>query len=196
MKDDDLFEERNYNEGEISTRYNREERLKRATPEVRQMHEGNFIPPRGIIKSLTASRGLRAVFFAIVLLVVINVVVHFLKRDQNYGSVNGVKVELSTFVFDGVPLANLKLKAGPNFKVNDSSKEKNDKEEPIGELVKVQFSFFDKDKNKFSSTIKTGIYTGSDLSFATRDESKKATSVEVYILMKEKILKLTKRINE
>ncbi len=202
MENDNLFEKRQQTEEKtVFTRYNREERLKKASPEVRSMYDGSFIERKGLIKSLTANRGSRAVFFIIILLIVLNLVLFAFFKDRSSGKIAKVKVEVQTFVYDGSPLANLKLYANPEFLKQDKNKKdnkanKNSSTDNTGEPVKVQFSFFDKDKNKLSSTIKTGIYTGADLSFSDRDETGKAKSVEVNILMKEKILKLTKKINE
>ncbi len=197
--DDNLFEERKKAPEEVFTRYNREERLKNAPEQVKAMYEGNFIPQRGILKSLTATRGLRAVLFAIVILVVINLVLFAINRDKSSGKIHNIKIEVNTFIFDGIPLANLKMQAYPEFikqTENKTEQKKDSSKENIGEVVKVQFSFFDKDENKISSTIKTGIYNGTEQTFSARDESMKAKSVEVHILMKEKLVTLTKRIND
>ncbi len=207
MIEDDLFEERSANSGngEIFTRYSREERLKKAPPEVQQMHDSSFIPRKGIIRSLTATKGLRAVFFVIVVLVALTLILFALQRDKDSGSLYKVKLELNTFVFEGTPLANLKMNANADFrkKLQAGQNLKSKKDSPsgdnidlVGDMVKVQFSFFDKDENKLFHTIKTAIYDGTELNFSARDETKKAKSVEVNILMKEKLLKLTKKIND
>ncbi len=207
MSEDDLFEERSgdVGNGEIFTRYSREERLKNAPPEVQQLHDSDFIPKRGLIRSLTATKGLKFVFFVIVLLAVLNLGFFLLHGDKDSGSLHKVKVELSTFVFEGTPLANLKMDANKDFqkklKAGQNSEGKKDSSsdgnvEAVGDVVKVQFSFFDKDKNKLFHTIKTAIYNGTELTLSARDETKKAKSVQVNILMKEKLLTLTKKIND
>ncbi len=185
MIDDDFFEERERpkKEGQVFTRYNREERLKNAPLRVKQMHDRTFVERKGILRTLTATKGLRFVFFVIILLVVLNLIFFALFKDRPRGKIYDARVELSTFVFDGVPLASFKMDANPDSEIKN-------------ELVKVQFSFFDKDENKISSQIQSSVYTGAELSFSTRDESKKAKTVEVYILTKEKLLKLTKRIDD
>ncbi len=215
MIEDDLFEERSATNGngEIFTRYSREERLKNAPLEVQQLHDASFIPRKGIIRSLTATKGLRAVFFSIIVLAALTLILFALQKDKNTGYLYDIKLELTSFVFEGTPLANLRMNANNDFaeklkaKKNSKNKERSSSDETsdeasddnidlVGDVVKVQFSFFDGDGRKLFHTIKTGIYNGSDLSFSARDETKKAKVVEANILMREKLLKLTKRIND
>ncbi len=187
---DDLFEPRSKRREETFTRYNREERLKNASEKVQQLHDPNFVRKRGLVKSLTANRGSRAIFFSILILVVLNLVLFALFREKTNGKLYGIKTELQTFVYNKTPLANIRLSANSGQKASPALDLKE------GETVKVQFIFFDEQDNKISSSIKTGIYTGAELKFSIGDQTGKAKKVEANILIKEKLLQLSKRINE
>jgi len=177
MSDDDLFEKRDSSPREVFTRYNREERIKNASEKVRQLHDPDFIRRRSFIKSVTENRGLRSVFFVIVVLV------------RNSGRIYGIKVELKSFIYQDRALANLRL--SENTKFLENSKESEEKD---GALVRVNFIFLDDKGNKLSSSLQTGIYTGGELRFSSQNESGNAKKVQAEIYIKEKLLVLSSKI--
>lgn len=181
--DDELFEVRRENSPKVFLRYSRDERLKNASEKVRQLHDAGFIQKKGLIKSLTANRGLRSVFFVIVLLVILNLVFFFVRSDRNIGKIYGVKTELQAFLYQDKVLANIRLSETENFVM-----------EKEGETVRVQFVFFDKDKNKIHSFLAEGLYTGAELRFSTDDDTGKAKEVQANILLKDKILVLKRTL--
>ncbi|WP_029410047.1 hypothetical protein [Treponema pedis] len=192
---DDLFEQRENTPQIPFTRYKREERLKNASEKVRQLHNPDFIKRKGLIKSLTATRGLKFIFFAIIIFAAVNFTVFFLTADRNKGKIYGIKCELQSFTHNGKALANLKL---GSVKIENTSLLPNLKQSEnieLKETVKIQFTFFDKNENKIKSFLPEGIYTGAELRFFAEDETGTAKKIRADILIKDKILSLTKTIN-
>ena len=189
MSDDDLFEKRDPSPREVFTRYNREERIKNASEKVRQLHDPDFVRKRSFIKSVTENRGLRSVFFVIVVLVSINIAFFITRSDRNSGRIYGIKTELKSVIYQDRALANLRL--SENTKFLESLKESEEKD---GALVRVNFIFLDDNGNKLSSSLQTGIYTGGELRFSSQNESGNAKKVQAEIYIKEKFLVLSSKI--
>ena len=186
---DDLFETRDSSPREVFTRYNREDRIKNASEKVRQLHDPDFIRRRSFIKSVTENPGLRSIFFAILVLVGVNIFFFITLSDKNNGKIYGIKSELNSFIHQDKALANLLL--SENTKFLESLK---DSEEKDGALVRVNFIFLDDEGNKLSSSLQTGIYTGAELRFSSQNESGNAKKVQAEIYIKEKLLVLSSKI--
>ncbi len=180
MMSDDLFETREKAPQENFMRYNREARLKNASEKVKQLHDPDFIKRQGLIKSLTSTRGLRYVFFSIVILTAFGFVLSFFTSDKNIGKIAGIKTELHSFVYNGKVLANIKLEQKENAVIN--------------EPIKVQVTFFDNSKNKIKSVLLESVYTGAELRFSSEDETGTAKKIQADILIKNKILSLTQKV--
>lgn len=186
---DDLFETRDSSSREVFTRYNREDRIKNASEKVRQLHDPDFIRRRSFIKSVTENPGLRSIFFAILVLVGVNIFFFITLSDKNNGKIYGIKSELNSFIHQDKALANLLL--SENTKFLESLK---DSEEKDGALVRVNFIFLDDEGNKLSSSLQSGIYTGAELRFSSQNESGNAKKVQAEIYIKEKLLVLSSKI--
>jgi len=186
---DDLFETRDSSSREVFTRYNREDRIKNASEKVRQLHDPDFIRRRSFIKSVTENPGLRSIFFAILVLVGVNIFFFITLSDKNNGKIYGIKSELNSFIHKDKALANLLL--SENTKFLESLK---DSEEKDGALVRVNFIFLDDEGNKLSSSLQSGIYTGGELRFSSQNESGNAKKVQAEIYIKEKLLVLSSKI--
>ena len=186
---DDLFETRDSSSREVFTRYNREDRIKNASEKVRQLHDPDFIRRRSFIKSVTENPGLRSIFFAILVLVGVNIFFFITMSDKNNGKIYGIKSELNSFIHKDKALVNLLL--SENTKFLESLK---DSEEKDGALVRVNFIFLDDEGNKLSSSLQTGIYTGGELRFSSQNESGNAKKVQAEIYIKEKLLVLSSKI--
>ena len=186
---DDLFETRDSSSREVFTRYNREDRIKNASEKVRQLHDPDFIRRRSFIKSVTENPGLRSIFFAILVLVGVNIFFFITLSDKNNGKIYGIKSELNSFIHKDKALANLLL--SENTKFLESLK---DSEEKDGALVRVNFIFLDDEGNKLSSSLQSGIYTGAELRFSSQNESGNAKKVQAEIYIKEKLLVLSSKI--
>ena len=186
---DYLFETRDSSSREVFTRYNREDRIKNASEKVRQLHDPDFIRRRSFIKSVTENPGLRSIFFAILVLVGVNIFFFITLSDKNNGKIYGIKSELNSFIHKDKALANLLL--SENTKFLESLK---DSEEKDGALVRVNFIFLDDEGNKLSSSLQSGIYTGAELRFSSQNESGNAKKVQAEIYIKEKLLVLSSKI--
>ncbi|UTC62146.1 hypothetical protein E4O00_01180 [Treponema sp. OMZ 788] len=189
MSDNEIFETRDYSSREVFTRYNREDRIKNASEKVRQLHDPDFIRRRSFIKSVTENPGLRSIFFAILVLVGVNIFFFVTLSDKNKGKVYGIKTELKSIIYQDRVLANLLLKENPKFLENlkdDSEKE--------GSLVRINFIFLDDEGSKLSSSLQTGIYTGGELRFSAQHESGNAKKVQAEIYIKEKLLVLSAKV--
>lgn len=186
---DDLFEKRDFYSREVFTRYKREERIKNASEKVRQLHDPDFIRRRSFIKSVTENPGLRSIFFAILVLVGVNIFFFVTLTDKNKGMVYGIKTELKSLVYQDRVLANLHLNANPKFL--ESLKESEEKE---GTLISVNFIFLDDEGGRLSSSLQTGVYTGGELRFSAQHESGNAKKVQAEIYIKEKLLVLSAKI--
>ena len=186
---DDLFETRDSSSREVFTRYNREDRIKNASEKVRQLHDPDFIRRRSFIKSVTENPGLRSIFFAILVLVGVNIFFFITLSDKNNGKIYGIKSELNSFIHQDKALANLLL--SENTKFLESLK---DSEEKDGALIRVNFIFLDDEGNKLSSSLQSGIYTGGELRFSSQNESGNAKKVQAEIYIKEKLLVLSSKI--
>lgn len=186
---DDLFETRDSSSREVFTRYNREDRIKNASEKVRQLHDPDFIRRRSFIKSVTENPGLRSIFFAILVLVGVNIFFFITLSDKNNGKIYGIKSELNSFIHKDKALANLRLSENTRFL--ESLKESEEKD---GTLVRVNFIFLDDEGNKLSSSLQTGIYTGGELRFSFQNESGNAKKVQAEIYIKEKLLVLSSKI--
>ncbi|UTC75450.1 hypothetical protein E4O03_01580 [Treponema sp. OMZ 792] len=189
MSDDDLFEKRNSSSREVFTRYNREDRIKNASEKVRQLHDPDFVKRRSFIKSVTENRGLRSVFFVIVVLVSINIAFFITRSDRNRGKIYGIKTELKSLIYQDRVLANLHL--SENSKFLENLKESQEKD---GALVRVNFIFLDDKGGKLSSSLQSGIYTGGELRFSAQHESGNAKKVQAEIYIKEKLLVLSAKV--
>lgn len=185
---DDLFEDRKDVKEEaqvVFTRYNREERLKTASEKVRRLHDSTFIERKGIIKTLTSNKGSRSVFFVIIILVILNLFFFFIFTEKSSGKIYGIKTDIQAFLYQNKVLANIRLAENANFIKDESSQ---------GEIVKIQFSFFDKDKNKIKTSITEGIYTGSEIRFSASEDSGTAKKLQVHVLIKNKMLILNSNV--
>ncbi len=95
-----MRETRDPEKSDIVFHYDRERRLANAPESVRRAHEQG--PPRrpGIIRGLTATPGLRSIFFVIFLLSVIITGIGIFGTPQGYTKVNGIPVSLKALNFD------------------------------------------------------------------------------------------------
>ena len=186
---DDLFEARDSSSREVFTRYNREDRIKNASEKVRQLHDPDFVRKRSFIKSVTENPGLRSIFFAILVLVGVNIFFFITLSDKNNGKIYGIKTELNSFIHQDKALANLLLSENTKFLENLKESEEKD-----GALVRVNFIFLDDEGNKLSSSLQSGIYTGGELRFSSQNESGNAKKVQAEIYIKEKLLVLSSKI--
>lgn len=95
-----MRETRDPEKHDIVFHYNRERRLENAPESVRKAHEQGIPQRPGIIRGLTATPGLRSIFFVIVLLSVIISALTLFGTPSGYTKAGSVPVRLKAFLFD------------------------------------------------------------------------------------------------
>jgi hypothetical protein len=95
-----MRETRDPEKPDIVFHYNRERRLANAPESVRRAYEEGPIKRPGIIRGLTASPGLRSIFFVIVLLSAIITGVGIFGTPEGYSKIDGIPVSLKALHFD------------------------------------------------------------------------------------------------
>ncbi|MEL3899890.1 MAG: hypothetical protein P1P67_05135, partial [Treponema phagedenis] len=105
----DSLETKASDEAAPPLRYSREKRLARSSEAVRRMHEEDYIQRPGLFRSLTATRSLRALFFAILLLVAVNFFIFFTQSTKNKGTVAGVACVLESMIYEKSTFATITL---------------------------------------------------------------------------------------
>lgn len=95
-----MRETRDPDKPDIVFHYNRERRLENAPESVRKAHEQGPLQRPGLIRGLTATPGLRSIFFVIVLLSIIIIGLTLFGTPQGYATIGTVPVRLKAFHFD------------------------------------------------------------------------------------------------
>lgn len=108
-----MSETRDPEKPDIVFHYNRERRLENAPESVRKAHEQGIPQRPGIIRGLTATPGLRSIFFVIVLLSVIITALTLFGTPQGYAQAGSVPVRLRAFLFDEQIYVTLTLNESP-----------------------------------------------------------------------------------
>lgn len=83
-----------YEPGQIRLRYNRSDRLKRASKAVQQMYEPDYIAKPGLLKSLTATKASRSILFSLIIVFILTVLSVFIQFDRKAGHIHGIPVKL------------------------------------------------------------------------------------------------------
>lgn len=87
--------------GQVVYYYNREKRLQRASDNARFASDGRGTGRRGLVKSLTATRSLRFLFFGVLLMSLASLIVGYVDRERNTGSIAGYYLEAEAMWFEG-----------------------------------------------------------------------------------------------
>lgn len=95
-----MRETRDPEKPDIVFHYNRERRLEHAPESVRKAYEQGQPQRHGLIRGLTATPGLRSIFFVIVLLSVIVIGLSLFGTPRGYAKIGTVPVQLKAFLFD------------------------------------------------------------------------------------------------
>ncbi|MDX9897936.1 MAG: hypothetical protein RBT62_03385 [Spirochaetia bacterium] len=100
--------------------YNREKRMEKAGPNARFMVDHYNGKRPGIFRSLTATRSLRYLFFAVVFMTIAVLVVSYIQGSRNTGTVGGVNLSVSAMWFEGDVYVSIKRRS-PWYMVFTSS---------------------------------------------------------------------------
>lgn len=87
--------------GQVVFYYNREKRLQRASDNARFASDGRGTGRRGLLKSLTATRSLRFLFYGVLLMSLASLIVGYVDRERNTGSIAGYYLEAEAMWFEG-----------------------------------------------------------------------------------------------
>ncbi len=96
----------------LNFRYNRERRLERAPEIVRETYRRGYTPNKGFLKGLTATPGLRSVFFAIILLSSVIVGVTLFSDNPDTGRFEGATARLKVFLYGDNVYASVTFEPG------------------------------------------------------------------------------------
>lgn len=86
---------------QVTFYYNRERRLEKASPNARFMLEYGSSKKRGFLKSLTATRSLRFLFFTTLLAIVAVLGAAWVQRSRAEGTIAGNRVSARAMWFEG-----------------------------------------------------------------------------------------------
>lgn len=178
--DNEIFTYTDKHDENIAMRYNREDRLKNASEEVRQMHSSDFVKKRSILQSLTANKGSKAIFFVIFGLAVLNLGLYFFYYTSSSGAIHGIKAQLKSFLYNEELLISVTLAETEN------------KEESTDVVVFIFAS--DKNKDILQQTKITGIYLGAELRFNCKFKKQNVENIKAVIAINGKALTLSERI--
>ncbi len=94
----------------LEFRYSRQKRLERAPEIVRETYRKGYTPNKGFIRGLTATPGLRSIFFAIIILSAVVVGVTLFGGSSDQKTLNGSAVRLTAFLYGDSVYVSVSLK--------------------------------------------------------------------------------------
>lgn len=170
-------------DGELYLRYDRNERLKRASEAVQQMYEPDYIQRMSILKSLTAMRSNRSSLFAIAIVVALAFGSLFLTTDRQSGKINGIPVKIAYLSQNGMLYVNVVFSAAAQYT-----------SEPLP--VSIYIHTANKDTDMQDSKTIEAIYIGSTLSIPAQFRAHTFKRLEVIIRANNKTLTLKTSLKE
>jgi hypothetical protein len=108
--------------GQVVYYYDRASRMEKAGPGARFINERYGAKRPGILRSLTATRSLRYLFFSLIFMLVAVMVVGYVQGTRNSGSVAGNSLSVAALWFEGHVYVTVKRTApwfGPRPKAHD-----------------------------------------------------------------------------
>lgn len=181
MQDDDLFVEINESYGDsdsIELRYSRERRLQNAPHSVKLLHSPDYIKKQSFFSSVWTNKGHRFIFIAVLILASVNLGLFFYYYSSTSGKIEGIKVQMETFQYNGDILVNVVF--------NESKTLQKD--------VKVYARSFNGKGDETYFAESQGIYIGNKLILHFKIENKCIKKIETIVLIDKKVLTLSKKI--
>ncbi|MGP1416029.1 MAG: hypothetical protein ACTTJ6_08945 [Treponema sp.] len=178
---DDLFVEINdsyQNDINIELRYSRERRLEHASNSVKLLHSPNYITRQSFFSSIWSNKGHRFIFIAILILAFLNLALFFYYHGSGRGKIDGIKVEMETFQYNGDILVNVVFS-------ESKASQKN---------IKAYAKGLSEDGQEIAFSETQAIYIGAKLILHFKMENKGIKKIETVLLVDEKVLSLSKRI--
>ncbi|MCR4790144.1 MAG: hypothetical protein K5839_03585 [Treponemataceae bacterium] len=91
-------------------RYNRDERVSKASPTVKAHYDGTEAkPPKGLFKALVHTKSSRYMLYTLILVLAFFFGIYFFGSRSNVDSLNGTKYSLTAFSFEDNVYISLKL---------------------------------------------------------------------------------------
>ena len=168
---------------ELYLRYNREERLKRASESVRQMYEPDYIKHISILKSLTAMRSNRSSFFALLIVFALAFGSLFLTTDRKSGKICGIPVKLAYLSQDRMLYVNVVFSASAQYT-----------DEPLP--VSIYLRATNKNTDIQDSKTIDAVYIGSSLSIPAQFQANTFQRLEIIVRANNKTLTLKTSLKE
>ena len=173
-----------WTDGEIYLRYNRNERLSRASEAVQQMYKPDYIKRLSLLKSLTAMRSSRSSLFAILIVAAISIGSFFLRNsDRQVGKIYEVPVKLEYLTHQNTLYVNVSLSATAQ-------------EESYTLPVTVQINAVNRDTEQQETKTVKAVYIGSALSLPAQFPAHTFNRLEAVIFAGEKTLTLRGAVKE
>ncbi len=170
--------------GEIYLRYNRNERLSRASESVQRMHKPDYIKRLSLIKSLTAMRSSRTSLFAILIVAAVSLGSFFLRNgDRQAGKILGIPVKLEYLNHQNTLYINISLSA-------------TDQDEGYTLPVTVRINAVNHDTERQETKTLKAVYLGSALSIPAQFPAHTFSQLEAVIFADETVLTLNSKIKE
>lgn len=160
----------NENEEPLIFHYKREDRLKTASPLVKDYYNGNFKINKGFFKVLTATRANRLLLLSIGICIAAYLMTVLFGNVENQETINGVKIELLATNIEN------NLFVSTHFFENEELIKSNSDEE-----IEVRFYCYDVKKKLIATKSVSQIYTGKDLFIRTSFQDYDILSVEAEI---------------
>ena len=181
--EDDLFVklDEGYKSDNVDFRYSRQKRLESAPSNVKLLHDEDYIKKGSLFSCLINNRGNRAIFIVVCILVILNFSLYFYYHSSNSGNIEGIKVEVDSFVYNGDLLVNVSFFEDEHFAK---------KEQEVKAVLKV----LNKNGEEIYASESKGIYIGSKLMLHFKTQKKDGVNIQVTVLVNGKIMSLSKKI--
>jgi len=147
-----------YTEGEepLVFHYKRGDFRKREDKKYSDLATGKVQQKRGLFRVLLSTRANKMLFFVMIVCMIMVLILSFLKKRSNEGSINHINCTLNAFSYDGTVYSSLEL--APN------------KNSPFNEVITINcnFYFIDSDGNKVTEG-----FDSVTVEFKSKDDEKK-----------------------
>ena len=182
--DDGLFvelEENYKEESNLNMRYDRQKRLENAPPNVRLLHSKGYIKKQSFLASIMSNKGHKFIFMAIAILTLLNLGLYFYYYSSKSGKIDGIKVELDSFFYNGELLVNAVFYE--NEKLYNETKD-----------INVLLKAYDGQKTEICVKEKSGVYMGQRVMLHFNLVEKNIKRVDATIKVNNKVMQLSKKI--
>ena len=173
-----------WNKGEIYLRYDRNDRLKRASQSVQQMYSPDYIKRTSMIKSLTATRASRSLLFAILAVFALSFASLLLKTDRQSGKICGIPVKMEYLSQQEQLYVNILFSAVPQ------------QDDTYTLPITVRISASNRDTEQQETKTVEAVYIGSPLSIPAQFSAHTFQQLEAAVIADGKTLTLRGKLKK